>query len=339
MAKKVSKQNSNAGKKKTPLWPAYLLLLVLLLAYALHNNLFIGLAIFIVLVFILVLEFRVSVHTEGAKKSAYDILYAVGIAAAIWIILIVVLQTTSPIDAVASCSMLPTLHRGDLVVLHGISNMSRFVALHKIPTINMTQSEYSSLNANMKGEFLAFYAFMGGNRSRITEIIPPGVSYSVAAYNTKCLNTYSYLGQPYNYYKCLSSQDGNPIRYNYSIGKVMLNGSEYSIVYTSSMTFGSETIVENYSNPIIVYRTTPQDSFGGDIIHRLVAVINVSGSYYTLTKGDNNPALDMEFSNYPASQQYVVGYVITDVPVLGYLKLIISGQVGSVPGCNQQILR
>ncbi len=339
MARKTADSGVRLAKKKMPLWPAYLLLLILLLAYALHNNIFIGFAIFLVLIAILFLEFRASVHTEGAKKSAYDILYAIGIAAAIWVILIIVLQTTSPIDAVASCSMLPTLHRGDLVVLHGISNMSRFVALRKIPTINMTQQEYSSLSASMDNEFLAYYAFVGGNRSKITEIISPGANYSVAIYNTKCLDTYSYLGQPGNYYKCQSTQAGNPIKYNYSIGKVLLNGSEYDIVYTSSITFDSRTITENYSNPIIVYRTTPQDSFSGDIIHRLVAVINVSGSYYTLTKGDNNPALDVEFSNYPASQHDVVGYVVADVPVLGYLKLIISGQVGSVPGCNQQILR
>ena len=334
-----AKKGKTAGKKKTPVWPAYLLLLLLLILYALHNNPLIGLAVFAVLVFILVLEFRVSIHTEGARKSAYDILYAIGIAVAIWVVHIVVLQTTSPIDAVASCSMLPVLHRGDLVALHGIPNMSNFIEQHKIPVINMTQAEFSSMEANMSSEFLAFYAFMGNNESEITEIIPPGIGYSVALYNTKCLDTYNYLGQQYNYYKCISGQSNNLIKYNYSVGKVLLNGSEYSIIYTSSIAFGNETITENYSNPIIVYRTTPQDSFSGDIIHRLYAVIRVDSSYYTLTKGDNNPSLDIEFSNYPAGQKNVVGYVIADIPVIGYLKLIISGQFGSVPGCNQQILR
>ena len=33
------------------------------------------------------------------------------------------------------------------------------------------------------------------------------------------------------------------------------------------------------------------DYFTGDIIHRLVAALDVNGSYYTLTKGDNNPVL------------------------------------------------
>ncbi len=334
----MGKQGKSAAKKKTPVWPVYLLLLILLLLYALHNNPIIGLAVFVVLVFILVLEFRVSIHTEGARKSVYDILYAIGIAVAIWVVLIIVLQTTSPVDAVASCSMLPVLHRGDLVVLHGISNMSSFVEQHRIPVINMTQAQFSSLESNMSSEFLSFYAFVGNNESKITEVIPPGLGYSVALYNTKCLDAYSYLGQQDNYYRCISSQSNNLIKYNYAIGKEMLNGSEYSIVYTSSIVFGNETIIENYSNPIIIYRTTSQDSFSGDIIHRLYAVIHVGNEYYTLTKGDNNPALDIEFSNYPAGQNDIVGYVLADIPIVGYLKLIISGQLGSVPGCNQQIL-
>ena len=77
----------------------------------------------------------------------------------------------------------------------------------------------------------------------------------------------------------------------------------------------------------------------GDIIHRVVAALNVNGSYYILTKGDNNPGLDMEFGNYPINQSSVIGYDIATVPLIGYLKLIVSGQLGAVAGCNQTMLR
>jgi len=79
--------------------------------------------------------------------------------------------------------------------------------------------------------------------------------------------------------------------------------------------------------------------FSGSIIHRIYAILNVSGSYYFLTKGDNNQALDIEFGNYPANETSVVGYVIAEIPVLGYVKLILSGQLSVPQGCNQTILR
>ena len=64
---------------------------------------------------------------------------------------------------------------------------------------------------------------------------------------------------------------------------------------------GNVSIAENYGNPIVVYQTTPSDYFTGSIIHRVFAVLNVERSYYFLTKGDNNQALDIEFENYPAT--------------------------------------
>jgi hypothetical protein len=73
------------------------------------------------------------------------------------------------------------------------------------------------------------------------------------------------------------------------------------------------------------------------VIHRLYAILNVSGQYYFLTKGDNNQALDIEFENYPASKSDVLGYVIADVPVVGYVKLLLSGQVATPAGCNQTL--
>ena len=47
----------------------------------------------------------------------------------------------------------------------------------------------------------------------------------------------------------------------------------------------------------------------------------------------------MEFGNYPINQSSVIGYDIATVPLIGYLKLILSGQLGAVAGCNQTMLR
>ena len=312
-------------------------------AYAVVNSLFIGVAAFALVVIILFYEFRQSIKDEGTKSTVIDIAKALGVVAVVWLILIVVLGTTQPVNVVASCSMLPVLNRGDLVFLHGISNMSNFLQNNRIPVINVSQSEFSNMYANMNTEFLAFFAYSKANPSDIGYIGNfSNSSYAIGLYNTHCIDYYSYLSEPMEYGRCMvpmSYQSKNLIKYNYSIGQAVINGTTEQAVYTSSITIANHTVIENYSNPIVIYATTPQDYFTGDIIHRVVAALRVGSSYYILTKGDNNPGLDIEFGNYPINESSVIGYRITGVPILGYLKLIISGQFGAVAGCNQVMLR
>ncbi|MGC8888630.1 MAG: hypothetical protein ACP5K3_01490 [Candidatus Micrarchaeia archaeon] len=336
------RQNSmqRARRKHIPMWPFYLLLGVLIIFYALNNSFITGISIFLLILLIIILEAKISVATEGAKRSAIDIILALAGVSVFWISLILILQTPSPIDTVASCSMLPALQRGDIVVLHGIGNPAQFAKSHNIPIINISAQEFNNMENNMNSEFLAYYAYFDSNKSKISAIVPVGSSYKIGLYNTYCISNYLYLGRGKEIYKCfVSSQDDNLIKYSYSIGNVALNGKIYNIIYTSSITIGNVTLTQNFSNPIIVYRTTSRDYFSGDIIHRAYALINASGSYYFITMGDNNPGLDIEFANYPPNSSSVLGYVIAKVPILGYLKLILSGQFGKVAGCNQTIIR
>jgi len=78
---------------------------------------FVSLAAFLALVFIDVAP------QKWDKKSIWhagkEVAIAVGAALAIWVILCVVLQTSSPIDVVTSCSMVPVLERGDLIIVQG----------------------------------------------------------------------------------------------------------------------------------------------------------------------------------------------------------------------------
>jgi len=327
-------------KQKTPIWPFYLLLAILIIIYALHNSFLLGFFIFLLIIIILILEAKISIETEGKAKSIIDIGIAIVAVLILWLVLIVVLNTSSPIDTVASCSMLPALQRGDLVILHGIGNPALFAKAHNVPIINITEPAFASMENNMNREFLAYYAYFDSNKSKISSIIPIGSSYNIGLYNTYCIYNYVYLRRSDSIYRCfVSSQDNNLIKYNYAIGNVIIGGKKYNIVYTSDITINNITIAQNFSNPIVVYRTTPRDYFTGDIIHRLYAILNVNGSYYFLTMGDNNPGLDIEFANYIPNESSVVGYVIGKVPVLGYLKLIISGQFGQVAGCNQTIIR
>ena len=322
-------------------WALYSLLAILIVAYAVTGSWAAGLAALLALAAIFYYEIRHSLRTEGARKSVADIAIAVAAALVVWLVLVIVLQTAAPIDAVSSCSMLPVLRRGDLVVLHGIGSPSAFAGSERIPVVNVSEGAFQRMEGNMSYEFLSYYAYAAGNRSKIAYVFDNGTAQGIGLYNTQCLSQYSYLGQPYYYYKCSvpQSQGGNLIRYNYSVGTVSLAGATHDIVYTSAITVGNVSISENYGNPVVVYQTSSEDAFTGSIIHRVFAVLNVSGSYYFLTKGDNNQALDIEFENYPVNASSVTGYVLADVPLVGYIKLLLSGQLAVPAGCNQTIIR
>jgi hypothetical protein len=92
---------------------------------------------------------------------------------------------------------------------------------------------------------------------------------------------------------------------------------------------------------VVVYATIPQDYFyqlgDGYIVHRAYAVINASGNYYVLTKGDNNPGLDLQYGNYPAKLNQIQGKVLYSIPYLGYLKLVLSNSFSEPSGCNSTL--
>ena len=322
------------------IYAMYALLAVFVVAYIATGSILAGAAAFVTLAATLVLEVKSSISEEGAMRTVLEIGGAILIVVAVFVVLSLVLQAPfPPVSAVASCSMLPTLHRGDLVVLHGIPNMTEFLESHNVPIVNVSPQRMNSTLASMNSEFLAYFAYDPSNTSRISDTAVPGAP--IALYNTRCLDTYSELGEYWRYGSCFagSDQGNNLVQYSYSLGNVSYGSTVQSIVLTQSITINGTRIAENYSNPIIVYRTTPNDSFSGDIVHRLVAAIRAGNSYYLLTKGDNNQGLDMQFSNYPATQSQVLGYVMADVPVIGYLKLIVSGQLATPSGCNSTILR
>ncbi len=317
----------------------YLLLVLSVVGYAVTSIVLIGAVAFVVLIITLASEFKFSVKEEGMRRSMYDIMTAIVAVVVIWIILIILLGTSSPVNVVASCSMLPTLHRGDLVILRGIPNMTSFLKSHDISTVNVSPQEMNYTISNMNSEFLAFFAYNPSNTSKIGEIvnIPDP---RVQLYNTKCIDTYTVSGQPQDISKCaVQSQGNNLIRYNYSIESVDVAGITQYIPQTNRITIGNTTINENYSNPIVVYQTTTNDSFSGDIVHRVFAAIRAGSNYYLLTKGDNNGGLDIQFLNYPVKSGAVLGYVVADLPIVGYLRLIISGQLSTPAGCNSTISR
>jgi signal peptidase I len=330
----------HGGKKQESKlsWILYILLAVIIVMYAVLGSPIFGLISLLLIAFILIFEVKTSIKKEGTKRSIIDVISAVGAALAVWVLLIFLLHTSAPVDAVSSCSMLPALHRGDLILLHGIDNISQFISSKHVPVVNVNISEFKNMQNGISNEFLAYFAYFNGNKSYMSYVINSSNPYSVGLYDTKCLSTLNNFNEQNLFYKCYvpdQAQSANLVHYAYSIGKLTSNSTALNAVYTSQISIGNTTLKGDQGNPIIIYETTSKDVFSGSIIHRVYAILNVSGSYYFLTKGDNNQALDMEFGNYPANQSNVLGYVVADIPLIGYVKLLLSGQIMTPAGCNQ----
>ncbi len=333
---KRAREKANPPKRGNSLTVLYVIFFLCVVVYAFYNNAFIGLAALLSIIAIIIMETKASVESEGILGSVKEVIVALVGALAIWVALILVLGTQSPINAVASCSMLPTLQRGDLIVLHGISNFSLFASENRIPTVNLTASQFAQLESNINGEFVSFYAYSKSNKSDITDLLSRGeVGYGIGLYNNNCISSFTYLGEVGKIYECyVPNQNSSIIKYRYGLENVTYGGTSLLEVSTNSISILNTTIMPNYTRPIVVYKTTAQDTFSGDIIHRTYAIIDSSGNYYFLTKGDNNQALDIQFGNYPSQSSNILGYVVLDVPVVGYVKLLLSGQLAPVVGCN-----
>ncbi len=328
-------RGDNAGSKpQLKLWPLYLIIIVLFVLYIFVQrfrafSLVIGITLFFLIIIVIVLEVINGTKESGYKKSLAEIGIAILIVVIFWYGLKFILQTNDPIDVVPSCSMLPYLHRGDMIALQGVKSVGEV----KAPVVDVTKAQMSSMLSDINSETLECVAYnTSASGTSIDQIIKPGYKVGLLE-NTP--EGYSIVSN--------SSQKGNLVEYACGSREVQLaDGQILNEAYTTSIRINNVTISGDRNNSIIVYRTDPNDSFykEGDlyIVHRVYAVLNASGEYYFLTKGDNNPGLDMQYDNYPASISNVSGKVIGVIPYLGYLKLILSNDIIQPAGCNSTVL-
>ncbi len=325
----VAATRSAARKDGIRIWPLYLLFLVFMILYiatqgSLLSTIFGAVAFFLILI-ILAMEFIYGGRESGYVKNIVEVLIAIGIVAVFWIILIVVLHTQNPINVVPSCSMLPVLHRGDMVVLYG-TPINRLRA----PVVDVSRAQAQQIFSSASSPAVCLAYRHSGSSVQISQMVQPGFSVGL----------FTYSGGRYSLAR---QQNGSAI--SYSCGTIPVhfnNGTTGYEAYTASVRIANTNISENLNNSVIIYKTMPQDSFysAGDayIIHRAYAILNQSGTYYVLTKGDNNPGLDIQYGNLPSPQSYVEGQTVLTLPYFGYLKLVISGQLAQPAGCNSTVV-
>lgn len=285
-----------------------------------------GALIFFLIVVILAIEVMNGFKEVGAKRNILEIVVAIGLVLIIWLMLRFLLNTAYPLDVVPSCSMLPALQRGDMIIVQG-ANQNNL----KAPIVNVTKNEWQSAFGSINTESLECVAYNEvGSNAKVSQFVLPG--YSVGLLKTA--GGISEIVPPY-------SQNSSLVKYTCGVVNVSFrNGTTIKEASTTAITIGNVTIAGDRNNSIVVYQTVPQDSFYkvGDsyIVHRLYAIVNVSGTYYTLTKGDNNPGLDIQYRNAPAnlSNGEVGGKVLASIPYIGYVKLILSNNFVEPTGCN-----
>ncbi len=326
-AKLQNKETGNGAKQINTL-PLYVLIILLFAVYIYFQrssllSLIFGTALFLLIIALIVLEiFNITKENKtNIKKDIVEVIIAIFAVVLLYFGLRIILQTNSPLNVVPSCSMLPVLQRGDLVVLSG--NMKNI----KAPIINISSKSFSNLLNNITNEFLVCQSYNSTLRS-FTQYFSPGDKAVLSKFNPMT-NTYSIV----------QNQNNSLIEYNCGIKNIKFaNNTIKQVAYTTSVKINNTIINTDRNNTIIVYKTIPNDSFYklGDlfIVHRIFAVLNVSNKYYYLTKGDNNPGLDMQYGNYPINSTSIEGKVIAVIPYLGYLKLVLSNNIVQPYGCN-----
>jgi len=269
------------------------------------------------------LEIRSGARESGWKHEIIDTLLALLVAVAIWFAASFVLNTSSPISAVVSCSMLPNLYRGDFVVVQGAP-----VAAYNI---SMSPADFSGLSGGVAS------VSWNGTERRVN-----GSMYSYCMY--------------YGYEPVCKAFVSSPESVTERTGPLTYHYGECGISYTdkpgtggpcvTSVEYRGKEYLMNHSHDIIVYRSDAHDLYSriGDIVHRAVFVIDVNGETFYLTRGDNNPILDAQVFDYssgagntPVAQRNVKGKVLFRIPLLGYFKLFISGFYAEDPQCSTQL--
>lgn len=323
-----SSSHSPAPAPTTPLWKnpwaqgAFLLGLLILYLIAPDSLRGILAPLIAIAIFAIVLmEIREGARSRGWKEEALDTLKALLFALVLWFGLGFVLQTSSPISAVASCSMLPNLDRGDFVIVQGGQPVSAY---------NLTMSSAD------------FDALRGGTAD---------VRYDGRAFQVKgsmgsfCQVSNDPVCQAFRKDPGAFSESRGPLQFHYTLCSIRQTGDRVPCV--DSLRYQDRDYPVRTSNDILVYSPRPADVYAliGDIVHRTYVVVNVNGNVYYLTKGDNNPILDLQVYHYgfdrgnePIAQDQAKGHVVLRVPWLGYFKLFISGLFANDPNCQRQLV-
>lgn len=141
-------------------WGAYLIPLIIIAIYYPFElapySAVLGLLCFLSMAYIIVADMLpTKAETRNVSKPLWELAKTLALAVAAWVIVCIVLQTSKPMNVVTSCSMLPVLHRGDLVFLQGgqvnapTAQISSSLKAADISYVNCTASFFNGSTAKV----------------------------------------------------------------------------------------------------------------------------------------------------------------------------------------------
>ncbi len=302
-------------------WYVQLTILVLTLAaYLATKNIFFGLLVAAEILFLVAAEMKQGIREHGWKNELKDTFIALLVAVAAWYLASFLLNTSSPISAVVSCSMLPNLQRGDFVIVQGAGVSAYEIAMSEKEVEALKQDsivEYDNRIYRFKGSIYSYCVFVNdqlcGNFSREPEMF--------------------------------IEKKGN-LSFQYSQCQIDTASGTRSTPCISGVYYEGKFYKPSKTNDIIVYTPAKSElySLSGDIVHRSYFKIKTESGIYYLSKGDNNPVFDIQIFDYargmgndPITPDKLKGKVIFKVPLLGYFKLFISGFFSEPDQCKTQL--
>ena len=316
-----------SSNKQSPLTNpniAYILIAFFFIAYLLTGLWVFGLFVGLLIVWAVALEFFLGAKSHGFVNEIKETAIALILALAVWFGSGYILQTASPLNAIVSCSMLPHIARGDMVILSGDRVQAPQADIPAMPDLIEAQVFRNGVDvADVNGSFYAYCAQGGRDALPLCQ---------------------SFIANPAEY-----TEKHGPLTFGY--GKCgVLYPKTGAIDYGPCVEWleaGGARYYENLSNDVVVYQPKKDEYYAsvGDIIHRAFIRLRAddTGTVYFLTKGDNNPIFDIQAydestgsANRPVELARSKGRVLFTVPYIGYLKLFISpGAILTPNGCDR----
>jgi signal peptidase I len=303
-------------------WFAYGAIIACFILYLLSGMWVFGLLVGLGIIYAVVLEFAHGTKKHGLKDEIKETAIALLLALLVWFGASFVLQTPSPINAIVSCSMLPHVQRGDMVVLSGdrvLSPQEEVASLAGISEADVYEG--SALVMRTNGSIYSYCSTRQDEALCKRFISSPG----------KFTERHGAL--LIGYAKCGIVMDKEKEKvYGPCVAWLEVNGRRY---------------YENLSNDVVVYQPNKGEYYArtGDIIHRAFILLksDADGGTYFLTKGDNNPIFDIQVydfalgeGNPPVELTRSKGRILASMPYLGFFKLFISPAAIVTPaGCDR----
>lgn len=258
------------------------------------------------MVFIVAFESFAGYLEGGLRNEIREAVLAILWALSIWFLIGFLLGTKVPFNGVVSCSMVPDLERGDLLLLKADSPNA--------DTIPLSKEEFDSLTSTATVTYAgSVYSFNGSIFAYCVQHQTEEMCIDFTKNAPSIVEMHGPVSFAYGYCERIAKGSNALVNREICVKEISYKGKALSTA------------------DVAVYEPNKGDlfSYSGDIVHRIIARFSYENQSKYITKGDNNPVADIQvytnsLSNSPFSKERTKGIVALKLPYLGFFKLALS---------------